>query len=309
MICVGGLVAGYRAGMAVPDWPATFGYWFYYPIQSWLAVWDVFLNHGHRTIGWLVGLLAIALAVVLWKKEPRKPIRWLGLAAVALVCVHGTLGGLRVLANEVWLANLHACTGPLVFVLTAALVTLTSPRWRSAGRAQPEPAARRLPVWSLVAVAVVYVQIVLGVQMRHMLPEAGVGWFVLWLWLHLINAGLMILVVGWMFFGGARRLAAHRTLVRRTGLLLALVVAQLALGPLAWISQYGWPVWAADYAFPLNYAVATSGPFQALVGSAHVALGSLTLAAAVAIMLWSRRLNQVSIQHPTSNIQHPKSLP
>ncbi len=37
LIWVGGLVTTYDAGMAVPDWPATYGYnLFLYPYKSWL---------------------------------------------------------------------------------------------------------------------------------------------------------------------------------------------------------------------------------------------------------------------------------
>jgi len=42
MIWVGGLVTTYHAGMSVPDWPTTYGYWFY-PLPRWLhAFWTCF---------------------------------------------------------------------------------------------------------------------------------------------------------------------------------------------------------------------------------------------------------------------------
>ena len=66
LIWVGGLVTTYDAGMAVPDWPGTYGYnLFRYPWQTWLAgPWDLFIEHGHRLLGATAGLLAIALVVV-----------------------------------------------------------------------------------------------------------------------------------------------------------------------------------------------------------------------------------------------------
>ena len=50
LIWVGGLVTTYEAGMAVPDWPTTYGYnLFLYPWQTWiLGPWDLFIEHGHR---------------------------------------------------------------------------------------------------------------------------------------------------------------------------------------------------------------------------------------------------------------------
>src|SRR4029077_11054524 len=63
LLWVGGLVTSYDAGMAVPDWPTTYGYnLFLYPWQSWvLGPWDLFIEHGHRLFGAAVGLLSIAL--------------------------------------------------------------------------------------------------------------------------------------------------------------------------------------------------------------------------------------------------------
>ena len=61
LIWVGGLVTTYEAGMAVPDWPSTYGYnLFLYPWQTWLpGPWDLFIEHGHRLLGATVGLLTI----------------------------------------------------------------------------------------------------------------------------------------------------------------------------------------------------------------------------------------------------------
>ena len=64
LVWVGGLVTTTDAGMAVPDWPNTYGYnLFLYPWQTWLAgPWDLFVEHGHRLLGAAVGLLDDRLA-------------------------------------------------------------------------------------------------------------------------------------------------------------------------------------------------------------------------------------------------------
>src|SRR3954469_18617129 len=62
LIFVGGLVTTYRVGMAVPDWPTTFGMnLFLY--RFWEAAWGVFIEHGHRLYGAAVGMAVIVLAV------------------------------------------------------------------------------------------------------------------------------------------------------------------------------------------------------------------------------------------------------
>ena len=66
LIWVGGLVTTYDAGMAVPDWPNTYGYnMFLYPPTTWLSgPWDLLIEHGHRLLGSLAGLVAIGLVCV-----------------------------------------------------------------------------------------------------------------------------------------------------------------------------------------------------------------------------------------------------
>ena len=67
LVWVGGLVTTTDAGMAVPDWPSTYGYnLFLYPWQTWLAgPWDLFVEHGHRLLASAVGMLTIGLLIVL----------------------------------------------------------------------------------------------------------------------------------------------------------------------------------------------------------------------------------------------------
>ena len=69
LVWVGGLVTTTDAGMAVPDWPNTYGYnLFLYPWQTWLAgPWDIFVEHGHRLLGATVGMMTIGLLAVLWR--------------------------------------------------------------------------------------------------------------------------------------------------------------------------------------------------------------------------------------------------
>lgn len=290
LIWMGGMVTTYGAGMAVPDWPNTYGYnLFLYPLESWLGVWDVFLEHSHRLIGAAVGMIAIALAVALWRAERRNWVRWMGLVALAGVCLQGTLGGLRVIGDALLLAKVHGCTAPVFFGLAAAMVAWTSPAWL---QSQPweQPAARRGRRLAALLTAGIYLQIVLGAQLRHLPPYADVFWFQLWVWLHLIVAGLVLVGVVCTALFARRRLEDQPKAAGRATLLLVLFVVQILLGVATWLTNYGWPAWFTTYIWPVEYTVVAEGRLQALSTTAHVAVGSLCLIAALSLGLWSGRV-------------------
>lgn len=290
LLYVGGTVTTYNAGMAIPDWPTTEGAWFY-PLQEWLSAdWDVFLEHGHRLLAQGVILLAIALAVALWTLDRRKWMRWLAVAAVAGVLIQATIGGLRVLAGELLLAKVHGCTGPLFFALSAVLVTLTSGRWQRSGQPRPNAAARQLFCLALASTLAIYLQIVLGAQLRHVSLLDAPGWFPLWVWSKLIAAGLIGIVVAWLLVYVLRRVPSETMIVRRAELLAALFAVQLVLGAGTWVTNYGWPLWFRDYFWPLVYTVVAQGPLQVVTTTAHAAIGALNLVVALSLVLWSRRL-------------------
>src|ERR687888_1557018 len=93
LLFIGGLVTSNSAGLAVPDWPTTFGYnMFLYPWSKMIG--NIFYEHSHRLIAAAVGLLTIALALVFWLGERRQWLRWLGGVALLLVILQGIIGGL-----------------------------------------------------------------------------------------------------------------------------------------------------------------------------------------------------------------------
>ena len=127
LLSFGALVTTYEAAMAVPDWPATYGHnMFLFPMAEWLnGPWDLFLEHGHRLLGALTGLITLGLAGVVWRSSTHAAVRWLVVAAVALVLVQGGLGGARVLLDDKTVAKVHACTGPLFFAVAVAIAVLS----------------------------------------------------------------------------------------------------------------------------------------------------------------------------------------
>jgi cytochrome c oxidase assembly protein subunit 15 len=290
LIWMGGLVTTYGAGMAVPDWPQTYGYWFYYPLRSWLATRDIFLEHSHRMIGTVVGLLTIALAWALWRRDRRRWVRWWGLVALAGVCAQGLLGGLRVRMNEIVLADIHGCFAPLFFALTTALVAITSAAWQSPVPARPHPAARGLQRLSLALTVLAYLQIVFGAQLRHIARLTAASSLSLWVWLHVLNALLIAGILVWLICVVRRHAKSERPLAWRTTLLGLVFVVQSALGIATWVVKYGWPGWFTTYVWSLEYTVVSGARLPSHLTTAHVACGSLLLVTSLSLTLWTRRL-------------------
>ncbi|SMP61679.1 cytochrome c oxidase assembly protein subunit 15 [Neorhodopirellula lusitana] len=131
LIWVGGLVTTYDAGMSVPDWPGTYGYnLFLYPLSTWLlGPFDLFIEHGHRLLGALVGFVAIGFLVAAWLTESRGWVKWLAVAVLLAVIGQGVLGGLRVTMSARTLAMVHGCTGPLFFALCVIAACVVGRRW------------------------------------------------------------------------------------------------------------------------------------------------------------------------------------
>ena len=129
LIWVGGLVTSHGVGMAVPDWPTTYGYnMFFFPISKWVG--GIFYEHSHRLVASGVGCLTVILAVWLWLKEERRWLRWVGIAALAAVIMQGVLGGLRVTQMKDVIGVFHATLAQLFFALVSAIALFTSSWWR-----------------------------------------------------------------------------------------------------------------------------------------------------------------------------------
>ena len=185
LICSGGLVTSHEAGMAVPDWPNSFGYnMFLFPVSRWVG--GVFFEHTHRLIASGVGLVTIALCVAIFVTEDRRWVKTLGIIAVAAVVVQGVLGGLRVAENNPLLGLFHGCLAQSFFALMATIALVTSKFWldlegartsesereRTGVAGHQSPLTSHLSLltsqrWVLVITAMVFVQLVLGASMRH----------------------------------------------------------------------------------------------------------------------------------------------
>ncbi len=166
LLFAGGMVTSTNSGLAVPDWPTTFGRnMFLFPPSMMKG--GIFYEHGHRLFASMVGLLTVANCLGFWLLEKRVWLRWTGTAGLLLVIVQGVLGGLTVKFKlPMPVSAAHACTAELFFGLTVLMAFATSRAWIDAPRPRLS-LARREPLLALAFCAVVFLQILIGAVMRH----------------------------------------------------------------------------------------------------------------------------------------------
>ena len=159
LLFMGGLVTSTGSGLAVPDWPLSFGR-FFPPMVG-----GVLFEHGHRMAATFVGALTLALALSIVVREPRPSVRALGLLALVAVVLQGVLGGVTVLYKlPLAVSVAHACVGQIFFCLTVALAVVTGIEWQA-----PSPAASSaLPAIAATTTALIFGQLLLGALVRHM---------------------------------------------------------------------------------------------------------------------------------------------
>lgn len=257
LIALGALVTSKGAGLAVPDWPNTFGQnMFLYPPSEWKG--GVFYEHTHRLAGSLVGLLSILLTALAWKVA-RPSVRYLATGILVLVVIQGVMGGLRVTQLSLALAIVHGCVAQVFFCLTAAMVLITSRRW---AQADDPSAAEQVGGSARALVALILAQLIVGAIMRHyaaglaipdfplaygkVLPPAdqaalaaanaardvNLGHVTLWqVWVHFIHrvGAVAVAVAVLVLFWRIRRQQVSQ-LMRPATLLLVLTVIQFTLG-------------------------------------------------------------------------------
>ncbi|HSI84388.1 MAG: heme A synthase [Candidatus Methylacidiphilales bacterium] len=171
LITSGGIVTSHNAGMAVPDWPNSFGYnMFLLPVSKWFSELGIIQEHTHRLIASYVGMFTIAFLVYIYWKDGRGWMRMLGVLALAAVIIQGVLGGLRVLNVNTDFGVVHGCLAQAFFTLICLMALFTSPWWvntsvEQARRGAPVPAY--VPRFLVVLTAAIFLQLTLGATMRH----------------------------------------------------------------------------------------------------------------------------------------------
>jgi cytochrome c oxidase assembly protein subunit 15 len=306
LICSGGMVTSKGVGLAVPDWPTTFGYnMFLFPFSKWVG--GVLFEHTHRLIASLVGFLTIILATWIFLADRRRWVRNLGFAAVGAVVLQGILGGLRVTMLKDQIGIFHACLAQAFFGLLVLIAVVTTQRWCTIRLTTNLLLPRRLfRIGTAIAIAV-YLQLALGATMRHQhrdlsivdFPTAYGQWIpdtsaralvainawrdtqalsdvdAFQIWLQMVHRfGAVVVAVGVVLLWSNSRALPNdvRSVRTLSNILVALVFCQIALG--------AWTIWsnkAAD------------------IATAHVAVGATIFGLTIAICTMCHKL-----AHPAS---------
>jgi len=261
MLSVGGLVTSYKAGLAYLTWPSSDGHFFNPP--GWLVERDTLVEHGHRLLGQLLGVLGLVQLVWFWLKEPRRSLKWLMTAAFVLGGLQAVLGGTRVLERSAFLAFLHGCTAQLFLGLVVAMAYLTSRDARSPRPGRRDPHLMRTAAVS--ALVLIGIQVVLGAQRRHLATTAA-------LQAHILGAVMVLGGTGAAVALALLRHARERAILVPALLLGGLVVLQLGFGLAALLALR-------------SYHGGFLTPPQALLPSLHQVVGAAIVCTAVVLAL------------------------
>jgi cytochrome c oxidase assembly protein subunit 15 len=272
LLSAGGVVTGKEAGLAVPDWPLSYGH---VNPPGWTIPDNVFVEHLHRLLGWAAGLMTIALAVWVQLRDPRPWMRRLGWIVLGAIVVQGVIGGyFRVVLLQHGMAIVHGITGQAFFCLVVATALFLSPGWRDAPPAAEDPSARRLRRLSLLAAVALFLQVVIGAVVRHSRlghSIAHVAPHALW---GLVAAGLSLSAL----LEASRVRGARGALLPPALVLGGGAALQVLLGLGAYFAN---TVGVREIVRPTTQVVTTT---------IHQAAGAAVLAAAVVLHLRARRL-------------------
>jgi len=289
LISWGGWVTSINAGMAVPDWPSSFGS--YDPIRTGMPDWytyaPVLAEHGHRLLGALVGFLTLILAVWTYLADPRRWARRLGIAALVLVSLQGLLGGLRVTENSILLAAIHACTAQIFVAVLASLALSTTRMWRtSVSSLSASGPAATLRNTAAATLGLLYMQIVLGAILR----QFGDGIHGLYAALHIAGALVVSGLVIATFVLVQKHFATNRGLRLGAWAMLITLGVQFTLG-------------LAAYVIMVNDAAQSLRSLsQVILASAHVLVGAVLMATTTATTLLSTRTPTDATDVPTPDV-------
>lgn len=286
VIFAGAMVTSTGSGMAVPDWPQSFGTWT--PAMHG----GVFYEHGHRVVAGALSVLVLCLAVWAAILEQRAWARVLTWGALVAVLCQAALGGLTVLRGTFFdwghtdpiVSALHATLAQALLATLVAYATVSSPGWLASAPRAKAPAGLALAAAALSAL--VFVQIILGAVMRHqgagliindfplnngrIIPEFS-SWLVALNFAHRCGAWLLACLGGGFALSVACKQGLDPWVRRPAAFLLAALLGQFLLGACA--------VWT-HLALPA-------------LTSAHVVGGSVLLCSSLVLALRLRHLSRM----------------
>lgn len=263
LIVAGALVTSNDAGLSVPDWPTSYGS--FYKLPPWTG--GIRYEHSHRMIAEFIGLLTISIAIWTWRRDRRRWMKALGIAALGTVIAQGILGGLTVIFFlPPAVSSAHAAVGQTFFCIACAIALFTGRHWvENAPPIAPDNHRPQLLSLGLLSLFVLYAQLLLGAMFRH----HGLSW-----WPHVVNAPVVAAVLAWTVVRALSQYSKIEAIRRPAIAILSLLIAQLCLGFVAFTTRVAW---GKDAAQPeLSMVISTV---------AHVAVGALLLASTVIFTL------------------------
>jgi cytochrome c oxidase assembly protein subunit 15 len=307
LICSGGMVTSKNVGLAVPDWPTTFGYnMFLFPVSKWVG--GILFEHTHRLIASAVGFLTIILASWLWSSESRRWVRNLGLIALAGVILQGILGGLRVTMLKDEIGIFHACVAQAFLALLVVIALVTTSFWRSLGEIDIN--SKEFALIRKLAIAItlaIYVQLALGATMRHQHRDLSILDFPTanGAWIPDTSATALAKINAWRDARGLSDVDAFQIWLQMTHRFVALLIG---IGVIAFCSR-DWrnarqvptlrklSIWWIIFLLgQLTLGAWTIWSNKAAdVATAHVAVGAIMLSFGVSISAVCWRVSKISL--------------
>lgn len=171
LVTLGAFTTSIGAGMAFPDWPLSNGS---INPEGWLQDISMFAEHSHRLSGMMMGLITVALAVWLWRREERSWVRHLGYWALGIVILQGIIGGQRVTLNAIDVLWFHMSLGEMLRIphgilaqvyvcMLIGIAVACSKFWIE----RTLPAGARVRHVGLICTGLMLVQLVIAAVMRH----------------------------------------------------------------------------------------------------------------------------------------------
>jgi cytochrome c oxidase assembly protein subunit 15 len=254
------------AGLSIPDWPTSFHTFKIPTLTGGLRY-----EWSHRAIAGSIICLTVSIAIWTWIAERRRWMKWLGVAALSTILAQAVLGGLTVLfLQPPWVSSAHAAVGQTFFCIAVCIAMFTGRRW-----VEEEPRVeydlRRPSLLTLAGLSIfmLYVQLILGAMFRH----HGMSW-----WPHVLNAGLVSVILAWTSIRALSQYSKIDAIRRPATTLLSLLIAQLCLGFIAFITRVAWGHEAVQPELPMVVSTV-----------AHVAVGALLLATSIVLFIQVRR--------------------
>lgn len=250
LLIAGALVTSTGSGLAVPDWPLSFGQ-FFPPMVG-----GVLFEHGHRLVAGTVAILTFIQAVLFGRYETRVWVKRLAWIAFGMVLLQASLGGMTVLLKlPPQVSITHACLAQLFFCTMVTLAFVTSSIWckKPVRVSFDEKTFLSLPATAVLITVGFFLQLLVGATMRHNgaglaipdFPTAFGGIFpprfdfkIAIHYLHRVGAFTLVGLVSWQAFRVSKQYMSQFALVAFSGALVALVTFQFLMGAMVvWMKK------------------------------------------------------------------------